>query len=89
MSLSCNANLKKSTATVVIYSLSGLIPRSPACHKHVVCAAGRLLRQMDARPTSSRSRFNINIETDIKSAGMTKKEMSFPNVLIGNPEKTD
>jgi hypothetical protein len=24
-----------------------------------------------------------------KSAGMTKKEKSFPNVLIGNPEKTD
>jgi hypothetical protein len=24
-----------------------------------------------------------------KSAGMTKKEKTFPNVLIGNPEKTD
>ncbi len=28
---------------------------------------------LDARPTSSRSRFDVNIETDLKSAGMTKR----------------
>jgi hypothetical protein len=63
-----------------LYSFSGLIPRSPACHKHVVCAAGRLLRLIDARLSAKKTADAQNA----KSAGMTAGGLRMKQALACN-----
>ena len=47
----------------------------PFCHSRMFLSESRskVTLVLDARPTSLRSRFDVNIETDLKSAGMTKR----------------